>query len=46
MKVYTAARLKKLFDGFDDIEIVKRQMMSHELPGLAHVDAAADSPDG
>lgn len=32
VKVYTRRRLRELFNGFDDIEIVKRQLMEQELP--------------
>jgi hypothetical protein len=32
VKVYTKARLRKLFAAFTDIEIVQRQMMPAELP--------------
>ena len=34
VKVYTAARLKRLFDGFDNRVVYKRQLMVNELPGL------------
>ena len=40
VKVYTAARLKKLFEGFDHRVVYKRQLMKHELPGVAQMDAA------
>jgi glycosyltransferase involved in cell wall biosynthesis/SAM-dependent methyltransferase len=33
VKVYTAARLKKLFEGFEHRVVYKRQLMKHELPG-------------
>lgn len=32
VKVYTRRRLRELFAGFDDISIVKRQLMAVELP--------------
>jgi len=32
VKVYTRRRLRELFNGFDDISIVKRQLMPEELP--------------
>ena len=32
VKVYTRRRLRELFNGFDDISIVKRQLMPVELP--------------
>ena len=32
VKVYTRRRLRELFNGFDDISIVKRQLMAVELP--------------
>jgi glycosyltransferase involved in cell wall biosynthesis/ubiquinone/menaquinone biosynthesis C-methylase UbiE len=32
VKVYTASRLKKLFDGFDSPAVYKRQLMASELP--------------
>jgi len=34
VKVYTKARLRHLFEGFDDIHIVQRQMVSAEVPRL------------
>jgi len=34
VKVYTKERLRRLFDGFDDIEIVQRQMVRAEMPRL------------
>jgi glycosyltransferase involved in cell wall biosynthesis/ubiquinone/menaquinone biosynthesis C-methylase UbiE len=33
VKVYTAARLRKLFDGFDGRVVYKRQLMAGEVPG-------------
>jgi ubiquinone/menaquinone biosynthesis C-methylase UbiE len=32
VKVYTRKRLRRLFDGFEDIEIVQRQMVPAEVP--------------
>jgi hypothetical protein len=32
VKVYTRRRLRELFSGFDDISIVKRQLMPVEVP--------------
>ncbi len=32
VKVYTRKRLRRLFDGFEDIEIVQRQMVRAEVP--------------
>ncbi|HEX8028601.1 MAG TPA: methyltransferase domain-containing protein [Vicinamibacterales bacterium] len=32
VKVYTRRRLRELFNGFDDISIVKRQLMPEEVP--------------
>ena len=41
VKVYTRPRLRKLFDGFEHIEIVQRQMVPAEKPGfLARVPVA------
>jgi hypothetical protein len=34
VKVYTKTRLRRLFDGFEDIEIVQRQMVAAEAPRL------------
>ena len=34
VKVYTKRRLEKLFEGFEDISIVKRQMLHDEVPRL------------
>src|SRR5205085_10679332 len=34
VKVYTKERLRSLFDGFEDIEIVQRQMVHAEVPRL------------
>jgi hypothetical protein len=34
VKVYTPARLHNLFEGFEDISIVRRQMVSAEKPRL------------
>jgi glycosyltransferase involved in cell wall biosynthesis/SAM-dependent methyltransferase len=34
VKVYTRRRLRAMFDGFDDIEIVQRQMVHDEVPRL------------
>jgi len=34
VKVYTPARLRQLFAGFEDIEIVQRQMVAEEKPRL------------
>ena len=34
VKVYTKPRLRKLFDGFDSIEIVQRQMVPAEKPRI------------
>lgn len=34
VKVYTAGRLRKLFAGFEDIEILQRQMLNDEKPRL------------
>jgi ubiquinone/menaquinone biosynthesis C-methylase UbiE len=34
VKVYTPARLRNLFEGFEDISIVRRQMVSAEKPRL------------
>ena len=34
VKVYTPERLRKLFAGFEDIEIVQRQMVAEEKPRL------------
>jgi ubiquinone/menaquinone biosynthesis C-methylase UbiE len=34
VKVYTPKRLRRLFEGFDEIEIVQRQMVSAEVPRL------------
>jgi hypothetical protein len=34
VKVYTKKRLRRLFDGFVDIEIVQRQLVSAEVPML------------
>ena len=34
VKVYTRPRLRQLFEGFDDIEIVRRQMVGSEVPKL------------
>ena len=33
VKVYTAARLKALFEGFEDRAVYKRQLMPSEVPG-------------
>ncbi|MDP3716191.1 MAG: methyltransferase domain-containing protein [Acidobacteriota bacterium] len=33
VKVYTAARLKRVFDGFENRVIYKRQLMTSEIPG-------------
>jgi hypothetical protein len=32
VKTYTRARLRHLFDGFADIEIIQRQMAASEVP--------------
>ena len=34
VKVYTRKRLRRLFEGFEDVEIVQRQMVSAEVPRL------------
>lgn len=34
VKVYTAARLKRLFNGFEGRAVYKRQLMPSEVPGL------------
>jgi hypothetical protein len=34
VKVYTPRRLRNLFEGFDDIRIVQRQMVEAEKPRL------------
>jgi hypothetical protein len=34
VKVYTRAGLRAVFDQFEDIEIVRRQMVSSEVPRL------------
>jgi hypothetical protein len=34
VKVYTKQRLRRLFDGFTDIQIVQRQMVAAEVPRL------------
>ena len=34
VKVYTAARLKRLFDGFEGRVVYKHQLMASEVPGL------------
>ena len=34
VKVYTARRLKNLFEGFQDLHVVKRQMLRDEVPRL------------
>ena len=33
VKVYTGARLRRLFDGFEDRAVYKRQLMASETPG-------------
>jgi glycosyltransferase involved in cell wall biosynthesis/ubiquinone/menaquinone biosynthesis C-methylase UbiE len=34
VKVYTKKRLRRLFDGFTDIQVVRRQMVAAEVPRL------------
>ena len=36
VKVYTGARLKRLFDGFEGRAVYKRQLVPNEVPGAFH----------